>query len=111
MSRAQREAFEAGDDWRLMVSMLPPDDYTKENTDVHAEAFRRFPDSPACTVKQIVEQYCADEGYHGLYNIEKGCECRIGPSLEGTPPWACAECVKGDCRPGVLVEGKIRERT
>jgi hypothetical protein len=65
------------------------------------------PDSPCENVKQIAEKYCDDEGYHGLFNEREGCECSIGKSLSGEPPWVCCECVNGDCRPGVLVDGKI----
>jgi hypothetical protein len=101
MSASERKAFVEGAEWACGDRAHPQAD---------REANDLYPDSPCKNVKQIAEKYCDDEGYHGLFNEREGCECSIGKSLSGEPPWVCCECVNGDCRPGVLKDGKIVER-
>jgi len=76
----------------------------------HCAAEERCPNltKKSCKdVRKIVDKYCADEDYQGLFNERKHCQCTIGISIEGEPPWMCCECVTSDCKPGVWSEGKI----
>jgi len=99
MSKAEREAFVAGATWHNIP--------TTTVLEAPAEALRRYPDKPCKNVREIVDRHCVDEGYHGLFNKGRNCWCILGPSIKGTQPWACCECVCGDCKLGVLRKGEI----
>jgi hypothetical protein len=66
------------------------------------------PDSPCANVREIVVEYLKDNGYDGLCNPLIQCECFLD-NRPGCELMACCEII-GDCRPGVLKDGKIVER-
>jgi hypothetical protein len=67
----------------------------------YAEARRLYPDSHPTNVREIVVAYLKDNGYDGLW-AASGCYCDLN-------------CIGGgkhcqyvlECRPGVIVAGKI----
>ena len=70
-------------------------------------ALDRYPDSPMpSNVREIVADYLKREGFDGLFDPEGTCFCFvISDGTEREAP--CDLC--GTCRPGVLVDGKIKE--
>jgi hypothetical protein len=99
MSRAKQEAFLKGISWAILQGDL--EDMTIQQFGDAAKEC--YPDSPCTNVREIVAAVVKAD-YHGLYNPVQHCECLIGTND------ACTDCVKGDCRPGILKDGKIVER-
>lgn len=65
---------------------------------------RRYPDKSLGNVQEIVIAYLKDNRYDGLFENEHSCSCSFS---KRTCP--CGD-LNGDCRPGVLVDGKIVEK-
>jgi hypothetical protein len=101
MSKKQREAFEAGIAWA---------DSNPENYEGKTESLRRYPDSPAKCVREIVVEWLKANGCDGLFNREYKCCCtEVLIEHDGRKCISIASTF-ADCRPGVLVDGKIVER-
>ena len=95
MSKAKREAFVEG-------ALYADPGLTSIPEGAEAEALRRYPDSPLGNVRECMVQLLKDSGYDGLYCPDSTCSCNPA-SIK-----ICA--VMPTCRPGVLVDGKIKER-
>jgi hypothetical protein len=99
MSASERKAFIEG--MKLLYDGSLWESFKKS---MEAEALRRYPDSPCKSVRDIVVEWLRDNGYEGLW-AASGCYCDLN-------------CIGGgkhcqyvlECRPGVLVGGKIGER-
>lgn len=115
MSKAQREAFEAGAKWREEREDFRIEEIAILTGLASIEALRRYPDPPLpSNVREIVKDFCEREGFDGLYRLSNNqkdiiCHCIIGKPYNGERgEFACGFLV--NCRPGVLVDGKIVER-
>jgi hypothetical protein len=99
MSASERKAFIACGIWMLNNELS-----AREHGSILAQASLRYPDSPCKNVRKIVVEWLKANGYDGLYHsiiCKKGCTPKDTTFL--------CRCSNG-CRPGVLVDGKIRER-
>jgi hypothetical protein len=100
MSASEREAFIACGIWMLNNELS-----AREHGSILAQASLRYPDSPCKSVRDIVVEWLEENGYEGLCNPLIQCECFLD-DRPGCELMACCEIV-ADCRPGVLVGGKI----
>jgi hypothetical protein len=112
MSRAQRDIWNTAITWFLYTSEDRADKGLSpafDSTLAEAEALRRYPDSPCKNVREIVVEWLLDNGCEGFENRDKTCSC----SLAEGDDMMCFKVL--DCSPwnipGVLVDGKIVERT
>jgi hypothetical protein len=99
MSASERKAFTRGAVWWGSFCRMKAGPEIVER-----EADSRYPDSPCKNVRKIVVEWLKANGYDGLYHsiiCKKGCTPKDTTFL--------CRCSNG-CRPGVLVDGKIRER-
>ena len=102
--RSEREAFALGANY--LWWMLSKSFYfcgTDKREEIQAEALRRYPDIPLPTVRDVMLDYLKREGYDGLCNERCQCWCDIEAIT-------LCKCIELECRPGVLVGGKIVER-
>ena len=91
--RSEREAFQA-------CHRFCAANKDASLADAYNESISRYPDIPLPIVRDIVLDYLKREGFDGLYNGRCQCWCDIEAIT------SCS-CIELECRPGVLVAGKI----